>query len=133
MKNVMKNAWEIARNAVKKFGGNVKEYFAESLKLAWAAFKKPTLNIFKELRKLSAVMNAGNFSFKTNVWQQNEVTDRMYFNLADGNDGQDYFIIVSTAGVTGLNQPLPNAKENTVVENIVNKMNEMIIAGQMTA
>ena len=79
MKNVMKNAWEIARNAVKKFGGNVKEYFAESLKLAWAAFKKPALNIFKELRKLSAVMNAGNFGIKTNVWQQNEVTDRMDF------------------------------------------------------
>lgn len=39
MKNVMKNAWEIARNAVVKFGGNVKEYFAASLKLAWANAK----------------------------------------------------------------------------------------------
>ena len=35
-KSVMTRAWEIAREAVKKFGGKVKEFFAMSLKLAWA-------------------------------------------------------------------------------------------------
>lgn len=35
-KSVMNRAWEIARAAVAKFGGKVREYFAESLKLAWA-------------------------------------------------------------------------------------------------
>ncbi|GGN67657.1 hypothetical protein GCM10007971_38680 [Oceanobacillus indicireducens] len=40
MKNVMTKAWEIARNGQKKFGGKVKEYFAEALKMAWAIIKK---------------------------------------------------------------------------------------------
>jgi hypothetical protein len=40
MKNVMKRAWEIARQGVKKFGGKVKEYFAEALRIAWKEFKK---------------------------------------------------------------------------------------------
>lgn len=35
MKEVMKNAWEIARKGAAKFGGNAKEYIAEALKLAW--------------------------------------------------------------------------------------------------
>jgi hypothetical protein len=37
--NVMKKAWEIAKAAVVKFGGKVKEYFTESLKMAWAIAK----------------------------------------------------------------------------------------------
>ena len=40
MKNVMTIAWEIAREGVEKFGGNVKEYFAESLRLAWKKIKE---------------------------------------------------------------------------------------------
>lgn len=39
MRNVMKKAWEIAREGVKKFGGNVKEYFSQALKMAWAIVK----------------------------------------------------------------------------------------------
>lgn len=39
MKNVMKKAWEIAREGQKKFGGKVKEYFAEALKMAWSIVK----------------------------------------------------------------------------------------------
>lgn len=38
--NVMKKAWEIARKGVKKFGGKVKEYFAEALRMAWVIVKK---------------------------------------------------------------------------------------------
>lgn len=34
--SIMKRAWEIAREAVKKFGGKVKEFFSASLKAAWA-------------------------------------------------------------------------------------------------
>lgn len=40
MKKIMKRAWEIAREGVKKFGGKVKEYLAESLKLAWKEVKE---------------------------------------------------------------------------------------------
>ncbi|ARK23559.1 hypothetical protein SporoP37_01850 [Sporosarcina sp. P37] len=39
MKNVMNKAWQIARKGQKQFGGKVKEYFAEALKLAWAIYK----------------------------------------------------------------------------------------------
>lgn len=39
MKNVMVRAWEIARRAVVRFGGKVKEYFAQALAMAWAEAK----------------------------------------------------------------------------------------------
>lgn len=38
--NVMKKAWEIAREGHKKFGGKVKEYFAAALCMAWSIVKK---------------------------------------------------------------------------------------------
>lgn len=40
--NVMKKAWEIAKEGAVKFGGKVKEYFAASLKMAWAQVKNET-------------------------------------------------------------------------------------------
>ena len=40
MKNVMTRAWEIAREGAANFGGKVKEYFAEALRMAWAETKK---------------------------------------------------------------------------------------------
>ncbi len=40
MKNVMTRAWEIAREGQKKFGGKVKEYFAQALVMAWEEIKK---------------------------------------------------------------------------------------------
>lgn len=40
MRNVMKKAWKIAREGQRKFGGKVKEYFAEALRMAWAVVKK---------------------------------------------------------------------------------------------
>lgn len=38
-KQIMKRAWEIAREAVSKFGGNATEYFAEALRMAWKETK----------------------------------------------------------------------------------------------
>lgn len=40
MKNVMTKAWEIAKEGQKNFGGKVKEYFAEALRMAWAEYKQ---------------------------------------------------------------------------------------------
>jgi len=40
MQNVMTKAWEIAREGQQKFGGKVKEYFAQALKMAWEIIKK---------------------------------------------------------------------------------------------
>lgn len=42
MKNVMVRAWEIAKAAAVKFGGKVKEYFAQALAMAWAEEKNIT-------------------------------------------------------------------------------------------
>lgn len=39
MKEVMTNAWEIAKNAAKKFGGKAIEYIGGALKMAWKAAK----------------------------------------------------------------------------------------------
>lgn len=39
MKKVMVRAWEIAKTAVLKFGGKVKEYFSQALAIAWAEMK----------------------------------------------------------------------------------------------
>lgn len=39
-KAIMTRAWQIAREAVKKFGGKIKMYFAETLKIAWCESKK---------------------------------------------------------------------------------------------
>lgn len=39
MKQVMVKAWELAKNGVKKFGGNVKQYFASALAIAWKELK----------------------------------------------------------------------------------------------
>ncbi|MCG5104467.1 hypothetical protein [Oceanobacillus alkalisoli] len=41
--NVMKRAWEIAREGQSKFGGKVSEYISESLKQAWFEY-----HIFQE-------------------------------------------------------------------------------------
>lgn len=56
--NVMKRAWEIAKEGQEKFGGKVSEYFAESLKIAWGEKRwyedrmndaRELLNEFREL------------------------------------------------------------------------------------
>jgi len=36
----MTNAWKIARKGKENFGGKVKEYFSQALRMAWAIFKK---------------------------------------------------------------------------------------------
>lgn len=38
--NVMKRAWEIAKEGQIKFGGKVKQYFSISLKMAWEESKQ---------------------------------------------------------------------------------------------
>lgn len=44
MKEVMVKAWEIAKGAVIKFGGKVREYFAQALAMAWAEYKAPKVS-----------------------------------------------------------------------------------------
>lgn len=47
--NVMKRAWEIAREGYIKFGGKVVEYFTMALKLAWQEVKADAEKVEYEL------------------------------------------------------------------------------------
>lgn len=53
--NVMKMAWGIAKEGQSKFGGNVKEYFAASLKLAWKIKKgEVVMHINKKVKVITS-------------------------------------------------------------------------------
>lgn len=59
-KLIMKMAWQLAKNGQKQFGGSVKEYFSESLKIAWAKWQA------KEAKEL-AESNKYNFELSENI------------------------------------------------------------------
>ena len=73
MKSIMKRAWEIAKEAVKKFGGKVRQYFAEALRIAWAESKKAVKPIAERIEELEAL------GFKR--WQKGNM-DRLYINAS---------------------------------------------------
>lgn len=56
----MKMAWQLARKGQKQFGGSVKEYFSESLKIAWAKWQA------KKARELEE-SNKYNFDLKSDT------------------------------------------------------------------
>jgi hypothetical protein len=67
---LMKKAWEIARTAVETFGGKVREYFSESLKMAWGEAKNSILDIVKNHASIDSFSE----------WKKHG-HDRIYFNL----------------------------------------------------
>jgi|GEM_PF-3601407 len=67
-RNIMVNAWRIAREGQKAFGGKISEYFAQALKMAWAQAKNG-LDI--------EVLEKKGF----NRWTKGDM-DRLYFNIA---------------------------------------------------
>lgn len=48
MMNVMKKAWELAKEAVKNFGGKAKQYISEALKEAWKIIKNGVVEMKRE-------------------------------------------------------------------------------------
>lgn len=72
MKNVMTKAWEIAKEAVAKFGGKVKEYFAEALKMAWA-IEKAEVEVVKVPATIEIELSGGSRKHKS--WVA-EIVDR---------------------------------------------------------
>lgn len=77
-KELMKNAWSIAREGQKNFGGKVSEYFAEALKMAWAEAKKGL--------DIEALESKG-----FNRWTKGNF-DRLYFSLEKSGDlDLDYY------------------------------------------
>ena len=69
LQKVMTRAWEIAREAVDNFGGKVKEYFSEALKMAWVEVGK-TIFTIEDLMAVGAKR-----------WQKAGY-DRLYLNEA---------------------------------------------------
>lgn len=66
-KEIMSNAWKIAKEGQKTFGGKAREYFAQALKMAWAQAKNG-LDI-ETLEKKGF-----------NRWTKGDM-DRLYFNI----------------------------------------------------
>lgn len=67
MTNVMTQAWEIARQGHTKFGGKVKEYFAEALRMAWAIVKGEDKKTMKEIaNELQSRLS----DLQVNVWER---------------------------------------------------------------
>ena len=73
MKKVMMRAWEIAKQAAKKFGGRAIEYIALALREAWKEIKNMVMDIIDRIEELEAK------GFKR--WQKNGM-DRMYINAS---------------------------------------------------
>lgn len=86
--NVMKRAWEIAKTGAKKFGGSVKSYFAQSLKMAWAEVKNAQTTpvnqkiavAFESIARLSKV---DDLEVQIKYWEPAGNTEkaRVYFNV----------------------------------------------------
>lgn len=66
-KEIMVNAWEIAREGQKAFGGKARDYFAQALKMAWAQAKGSI--------DIEALEKKG-----FNRWTKGDM-DRLYFSL----------------------------------------------------
>lgn len=62
MRNVMKEAWKIAREGAKKFGGRAVDYFAEALRVAWAIVKKGVKKVSTAVR---VELGIGSNKYKT--------------------------------------------------------------------
>lgn len=61
-KEIMKNAWKIAKEAVKTFGGKAIEYIAEAMKMAWAAAKGGNTSLAKFQAVEDKMRKAGKYS-----------------------------------------------------------------------
>ncbi|KYG89135.1 hypothetical protein A0U40_14020 [[Bacillus] sp. KCTC 13219] len=95
MKNVMTKAWEIAREGATKFGGKVKEYFTEALKMAWAIIKRTATTVTIELSEGSRnhktwvaeiVGTDARFGFKRSFVKgfEDDSVRGLFFELTDG-------------------------------------------------
>ena len=63
-KKVMQRAWQLARQGVKQFGGKSKEYFSESLRMAWQEAKKTYTVETHEAEKVLEVIKYGESGVK---------------------------------------------------------------------
>jgi hypothetical protein len=102
-KEVMKNAWAIAKNAAAKFGGKSVEYIAEALKMAWVAAKEAPVHTVSQWHAVETKMRkAGKYTMADLLGQAkkvefNEVMHKegAYYGIeviADGSNFGTYYI-----------------------------------------
>lgn len=98
----MTNAWKIAKEAVKKFGGKAIEYIAEAMKMAWSSAKGGNTSLAKFQAVEAKMRKAGKYSmiqvldFAKEV-KFNEVMHKVgaYYGIevvADGDSIGTYYI-----------------------------------------
>lgn len=68
MKKVMVRAWEIAKEAVAKFGGKVKEFFQQALIMAWSEFKKGADIMNETLVKVLEAIEKHDIANGNSIW-----------------------------------------------------------------
>jgi gp111 len=101
-KELMTNAWEIAKNAAKKFGGKAIEYIAGAMKMAWAAIKDSDTSLAKFQAVEAKMRKSGKWSMvevldAAKVVKFNEVMHKVgaYYGIevvADGSNIGTYYI-----------------------------------------
>lgn len=107
---VMTRAWEIARAAVKTFGGKAKQYISEALKMAWAEVKT---SVVKFVNKMEITVDG--YTRYLTRWTKGGY-DRVYIN--GGNKRGDGFVDIKTGFVNLYNRNSSYGK----------KMAEMILS-----
>lgn len=118
MKNVMTRAWDIAKAGQKKFGGKVKEYFAQALVMAWAETKSPKKSL-KEIAQM--IQEKVSSTVQVNVWEKYG-KKRIYVNKGFKKqvavlefDQQDNFLGKKELGMMELFGAQQNGMEDDLV------------------
>lgn len=101
-KELMKNAWGIAKEAAKKFGGKAIEYIAGAMKMAWATAKAGNTSLAKFQAVEAKMRKSGKWSMvevldAAKVVKFNEVMHKVgaYYGIevvADGDSIGTYYI-----------------------------------------
>lgn len=101
-KEIVKNAWGIAKEAAKKFGGKAIEYIAGAMKMAWAAAKAGNTSLAKFQAVEAKMRKSGKWSMvevldAAKVVKFNEVMHKVgaYYGIevvADGDSIGTYYI-----------------------------------------
>lgn len=110
---LFKTAWKIAKTARKNFGGQVREYFSESLKQAWGEMKSG--DILDMIKNHEAVEGYSS-------WKKHD-KDRIYFNL-HGYDN-------SKRGCRNFKLYYDNTTENLIMSRGRGVMSDQFHSGMM--
>lgn len=89
-KEIMVRAWELAKEGARVFGGKVKEYFREALRIAWEEVKT-VVSVINIETVAEFLNNKGLFNYETkaNVWIKHNL--RRIYVTVDGCKGYYQF------------------------------------------